>query len=96
MSEERNATCGKCGQPMRFNVPRLGAFGGFVHRDSGELLCPRFPEGPITGEAVAYIAMANGVPMEYFTDERGCLRQRTSVPVTACVKDGVIHLAIGR
>lgn len=32
-------TCSKCGKPMRFNVPRLGPDGGFVHADNGQLLC---------------------------------------------------------
>lgn len=32
-------TCGRCGQKMRFNVPRLGLNGGFVHEPEGNLLC---------------------------------------------------------
>lgn len=34
-----DATCGACGKPMRFNVPRLGANGGFVHSHSNKLEC---------------------------------------------------------
>lgn len=32
-------TCSKCGKLVCFNVPRLGPDGGFVHYDTGELLC---------------------------------------------------------
>lgn len=32
-------TCGSCGKPMRFNVPRLGPDGGYVHDDTGSLDC---------------------------------------------------------
>lgn len=33
------ATCGGCGKEMAYNVPRLGPDGGFVHKDTGKLLC---------------------------------------------------------
>src|SRR5580692_3626853 len=32
-------TCGHCGKPMRFNVPRMGPDGGYVHADTGRLMC---------------------------------------------------------
>ena len=32
-------TCAKCGQEMRFNSPRLGPNGGYVHKDTGEYDC---------------------------------------------------------
>lgn len=32
-------TCMKCGKPMRYNVPRMGPSGGFVHVHSGSLVC---------------------------------------------------------
>ncbi len=32
-------TCLKCGQPMRYNVPRLGPDGGFVHAHTYALEC---------------------------------------------------------
>jgi len=32
-------TCMQCGKEMAYNVPRLGANGGFVHKDSGSLSC---------------------------------------------------------
>ena len=31
-------TCSACGKPLRFNVPRFGEAGGFVHKD-GSLMC---------------------------------------------------------
>ena len=31
--------CADCGRAMRFNVPRLGEGGGFVHSDTGLLGC---------------------------------------------------------
>lgn len=31
--------CGTCEKPMRFNVPRLGPKGGFVHEHSGSFFC---------------------------------------------------------
>ena len=31
--------CCQCGKEMRFNVPRLGKDGGFVHSETGKLLC---------------------------------------------------------
>jgi hypothetical protein len=40
-----NATpvCTRCGKPMRYNVPRLGPAGGYVHADTGLLLCVEVP-----------------------------------------------------
>lgn len=35
------ATCGKCGKAMRYNVPRLGPAGGFVHADTGSPMCAK-------------------------------------------------------
>ena len=32
-------TCGRCGAEMRYNVPRLGPDGGFVHAANGGLDC---------------------------------------------------------
>ena len=31
--------CMKCGRKMRYNIPRLGSDGGFVHDDSGYFSC---------------------------------------------------------
>lgn len=31
--------CSSCGKPMRYNVPRLGPDGGFVHAATGSLSC---------------------------------------------------------
>lgn len=42
MSTEQNTqrpTCAGCGREMIFNVPRMGPAGGYVHADSGKLLC---------------------------------------------------------
>lgn len=42
MSNDENAwppTCMNCGKAMRYNVPRMGASGGFVHADTGSLTC---------------------------------------------------------
>jgi hypothetical protein len=33
------ATCAKCGREMRYNVPRLGPDGGYVHNDTGKYDC---------------------------------------------------------
>lgn len=41
--------CGKCNKPMRFNVPRLGPDGGFVHADTGSLLCDELKPCPFCG-----------------------------------------------
>lgn len=35
-------TCGFCGKRMRFNVPRMGSAGGFVHADTDSLSCDSF------------------------------------------------------
>lgn len=32
-------TCGKCGEEMVYNVPRLGPDGGYVHKATGKLQC---------------------------------------------------------
>lgn len=32
--------CGWCGKLMRYNVPRIGANGGFVHAETGKFECP--------------------------------------------------------
>lgn len=32
-------TCAQCGREMRYNVPRLGPGGGYVHADTGRLDC---------------------------------------------------------
>ena len=32
-------TCGDCGGEMIYNVPRLGINGGFIHKETGQLLC---------------------------------------------------------
>jgi hypothetical protein len=34
-------TCCDCGKEMIFNVPRLGANGGFVHKETGEFMCQK-------------------------------------------------------
>lgn len=36
--------CGHCFKAMRHNVPRLGAAGGWVHADTGYVLCGPRPE----------------------------------------------------
>ncbi len=36
-------TCAKCGREMRYNVPRLGPDGGYVHKDTGKLDCQTMP-----------------------------------------------------
>jgi hypothetical protein len=41
---EAVGTCGHCGQPMDFNVPRLGHAGGYVHRVNREFSCPETGE----------------------------------------------------
>ncbi len=38
-------TCGNCGSEMAYNIPRLGASGGFVHVDGGLLCAPSHPRG---------------------------------------------------
>ncbi len=38
-------TCADCGKEMRYNVPRLGPGGGFVHVDGGLLCAPSHPRG---------------------------------------------------
>lgn len=43
--EPEGTTCGTCGRSMRYNVPRLGESGGFVHLD-GKVECP----SPIVGD----------------------------------------------
>jgi len=40
MSEYEEMTCSKCKGKMRFNVPRLGPDGGFVHSATGKIQCP--------------------------------------------------------
>lgn len=32
-------TCGQCGNEMVYNIPRMGAAGGFVHKTTGKLMC---------------------------------------------------------
>lgn len=32
-------TCAACGEEMRWNVPRMGPAGGFVHKASGKYEC---------------------------------------------------------
>ncbi len=32
-------TCQQCGGEMVYNVPRLGPDGGYVHKETGKLLC---------------------------------------------------------
>ncbi len=32
-------TCSECGEEMVYNVPRLGANGGFIHKETGGLSC---------------------------------------------------------
>lgn len=32
-------TCARCGEEMVYNIPRLGADGGFVHKETRQLLC---------------------------------------------------------
>lgn len=32
-------TCGKCGGEMVYNVPRLGANGGYIHKATGKFQC---------------------------------------------------------
>lgn len=32
-------TCAKCGKEMIYNVPRLGAAGGFIHKDTRDFEC---------------------------------------------------------
>jgi hypothetical protein len=31
--------CAKCGEFLRYNVPRLGPMGGYVHNRTGSILC---------------------------------------------------------
>lgn len=40
--------CQKCHKEMRHNVPRLGPAGGWVHADTGYVLCGPRPEQAIT------------------------------------------------
>lgn len=37
-------TCGRCGEEMAYNVPRLGPNGGYIHKATGSLSCA--DEGP--------------------------------------------------
>ena len=32
-------TCARCGEEMRYNVPRMGAAGGFIHASGSGFLC---------------------------------------------------------
>jgi len=34
-----SAICGACGKEMKFNVPRIGPAGGYVHAETGKLSC---------------------------------------------------------
>ncbi len=38
-----NMTCEACGKPMRYNAPRLGPNGGFVHLETGSFNCDPIP-----------------------------------------------------
>ena len=38
-----STTCADCGEPMQYNVPRLGPAGGFVHCRTGNILCEQKP-----------------------------------------------------
>ena len=38
--------CAYCGEEMRYNVPRLGPDGGYVHAETGSLLCKAQIENP--------------------------------------------------
>jgi hypothetical protein len=42
--------CAHCGAAMRFNIPRMGPAGGFVHALTGSLLC-----GPQPSSAFFYL-----------------------------------------
>lgn len=44
--EPEGAWCADCGEPMRLNVPRLGADGGYVHAGTGLALCPMNKSAP--------------------------------------------------
>lgn len=54
VQEAVTPTCAKCGRAMRFNVPRLGPNGGFVHSETGDFLCTTPQPAPVqTMEASA-------------------------------------------
>jgi hypothetical protein len=36
-------TCGLCGGEMIYNVPRLGADGGYCHKETDDIRCPSSP-----------------------------------------------------
>ena len=38
--------CCDCGKRMRYNVPRLGPSGGYVHADTGRFSCDHQEERP--------------------------------------------------
>lgn len=37
--KHKTATCADCGEEMVYNVPRLGANGGYFHKDNKSLDC---------------------------------------------------------
>ena len=56
--------CMNCGREMRYNVPRLGPDGGFVHADTGSFLC----DDPITqSAATVYSLVAPAIEDDNFT-----------------------------
>lgn len=72
--EREEYRCERCQQPMRFNVPRLGPNGGFVHSDTGSLDCATPPaaerEGADAAELKAWREMfaafaASGLPASW-------------------------------
>lgn len=64
-------TCAKCGEEMIFNVPRLGANGGYVHKSNGKFDCnnsmtpqPTEPiEKVIAREILARTEKQDGFPL---------------------------------
>lgn len=73
-------TCKRCGKAMRFNVPRLGPDGGFIHADSGKFLCadledkfPQqgiyFPTKPLPPEGHGIPSLPSGDPVGAANEE---------------------------
>jgi hypothetical protein len=77
MNQPTQPQCSNCGKPMRFNVPRMGPDGGYVHADTGLLTCgdgvatytvispdgpPRHPCGAFA--IPAHVTVSDGVPAE--------------------------------
>ena len=78
------ATCAKCGKPMRYNVPRLGPAGGFVHANTSSLMCGeatlraaewQFPHG----SCVAKLSIAAGQTGEITAEDMDALTEMAAL-----------------